>query len=88
MGLNRSDYVTGNIATGYPIMFSIRSSMGILLQQPPDMGPTGFLKFQFTCKKTVPGPGSSSATTAFKIALVTPTDTGLPGRPRTGVPFK
>ena len=35
-------------------------------------GRTGARKLQFTCRNTVPGPGRSSATMAFRIALVTP----------------
>jgi len=41
-------------------------------------GRTGALKFQLTCRNTVPGPGRSSATTAFRIALVTPPCTTMP----------
>ena len=35
-------------------------------------GRTGALKLQFTCRNTLPGPGSCSATTALSIALVIP----------------
>jgi hypothetical protein len=35
-------------------------------------GRTGARKCQETDRKTVPGPGSRSATTALRIALVTP----------------
>jgi hypothetical protein len=41
-------------------------------------GRTGALKSQVTLRKTVPGPGSFSATTAFRIALVTPPWTTIP----------
>jgi hypothetical protein len=35
-------------------------------------GRTGARKFQLTLRNTVPGPGSRSATTALRIALVSP----------------
>jgi hypothetical protein len=35
-------------------------------------GRTGAVNFHATSRKTVPGPGSSSATTAFRMALVMP----------------
>ncbi len=35
-------------------------------------GRTGPRKFQLTLRNTVPGPGSRSATTALRIALVIP----------------
>ncbi len=36
------------------------------------------LEFPLTCRKTVPGPGRSSATTALMIALVMPPWTTMP----------
>ena len=41
-------------------------------------GRTGALNLQWTSRNTVPGPGRSSATIAFRIALVTPPWTTMP----------
>jgi hypothetical protein len=41
-------------------------------------GRTGALKLQSTCRKTLPGPGRSSATTAFRSPLVMPPWTMIP----------
>ena len=41
-------------------------------------GRTGALKLQSTCRKTLPGPGRSSATTAFSSPEVTPPWTTIP----------
>jgi hypothetical protein len=41
-------------------------------------GRTGARKRQSTCRKTLPGPGRSSATTALSRALVTPPWTTIP----------
>jgi quercetin dioxygenase-like cupin family protein len=43
-------------------------------------GAHGALNAQLTLRNTVPGPGSSSATTALRIALVTPPWTTIPVR--------
>lgn len=47
-------------------------------------GRAGARKFQLTFRKTVPGPGRSSATTALRIALVTPPWTMI--SPKTELP--
>ena len=48
-------------------------------------GRTGALKLQSVCRKTEPGPGRSSATTAFSSPVVTPPWTMIPpNRDRVG----
>ena len=46
-----------------------RTSTAPVISSP---GRTGARKSQLTLRNTVPGPGSRSATTAFRIAVVTP----------------
>jgi hypothetical protein len=50
---------------------SVRGGQGALMLQPgPRLGEHG--RAQFTLRKTIPGPGSYSATTALRMALVMP----------------
>ena len=60
--------VVRSLVTGLSVLASMTSTRPVMTSP----GRTGALKSQFTFRKTVPGPGSRSATTALRMALVIP----------------
>src|SRR5262249_13907585 len=66
------------VVRSVPIGLSARASVTSTSAVISSPGLTGARKFQSTCKKTLPGPGRSSATTAWSSPVVTPPCTMMP----------